>query len=105
CSGVPRGAPGLPTLPYTTLFRSQTTGFVLLLLLEPGGAVKQVVEIEPPPGAGDGYGSALAPLGDLDGDGALDLAVGGPLGDLGRSEEHTSELQSRENRVCRLLLE
>src|SRR5690606_41629238 len=25
--------------------------------------------------------------------------------DLGRSEEHTSELQSRENRVCRLLLE
>src|SRR5690606_41427644 len=28
-----------------------------------------------------------------------------PLGDRGRSEEHTSELQSRENLVCRLLLE
>src|SRR5690606_39746455 len=27
------------------------------------------------------------------------------LGDIGRSEEHTSELQSRENLVCRLLLE
>src|SRR5436309_8839093 len=27
------------------------------------------------------------------------------LGNLGRSEEHTSELQSRENLVCRLLLE
>src|SRR5690606_40826032 len=27
------------------------------------------------------------------------------LGALGRSEEHTSELQSRENLVCRLLLE
>src|SRR5690606_40214743 len=27
------------------------------------------------------------------------------LGDTGRSEEHTSELQSRENLVCRLLLE
>src|SRR5690606_4341400 len=26
-------------------------------------------------------------------------------GDVGRSEEHTSELQSRENLVCRLLLE
>src|SRR5690606_40239375 len=26
-------------------------------------------------------------------------------GDLARSEEHTSELQSRENLVCRLLLE
>src|SRR5436305_11850311 len=27
------------------------------------------------------------------------------LGDLGRSEEHTSELQSRPHLVCRLLLE
>src|SRR5690606_40871355 len=35
-------------------------------------------------------------------------AVGGDFYDLfpaGRSEEHTSELQSRENLVCRLLLE
>src|SRR5690606_41738771 len=29
----------------------------------------------------------------------------GQLGHGGRSEEHTSELQSRENLVCRLLLE
>src|SRR5690606_41874166 len=29
----------------------------------------------------------------------------GQLADAGRSEEHTSELQSRENIVCRLLLE
>src|SRR5690606_40948002 len=29
----------------------------------------------------------------------------GGLADPGRSEEHTSELQSRENLVCRLLLE
>src|SRR5690606_16698749 len=28
-----------------------------------------------------------------------------PMGELHRSEEHTSELQSRENLVCRLLLE
>src|SRR5207302_10506834 len=28
-----------------------------------------------------------------------------PYGTLARSEEHTSELQSRENLVCRLLLE
>src|SRR5690606_39986692 len=27
------------------------------------------------------------------------------MSDIGRSEEHTSELQSRENLVCRLLLE
>src|SRR5690606_40198419 len=31
--------------------------------------------------------------------------VGGGLQQLPRSEEHTSELQSRENLVCRLLLE
>src|SRR5690606_41755293 len=30
---------------------------------------------------------------------------GGRAGRQGRSEEHTSELQSRENLVCRLLLE
>src|SRR5690606_39912902 len=29
--------------------------------------------------------------------------IGGALADHGRSEEHTSELQSRENLVCRLL--
>src|SRR5690606_41957773 len=31
--------------------------------------------------------------------------VGWPMGADSRSEEHTSELQSRENLVCRLLLE
>src|SRR5207249_7337596 len=38
---------------------------------------------------------------DVDGDGNLDLIVAGNL----RSEEHTSELQSRFDLVCRLLLE
>src|SRR3712207_8367911 len=37
------------------------------------------------------------------GDGAGDRGGGG--GDAGRSEEHTSELQSRQYLVCRLLLE
>src|SRR5207302_9149152 len=36
--------------------------------------------------------------------GALDILTKS-LGSTNRSEEHTSELQSRENRVCRLLLE
>src|SRR2546427_4438389 len=39
----------------------------------------------------------------LDAAGPLDL-VAGPSG-YGRSEEHTSELQSQSNLVCRLLLE
>src|SRR5690606_24036666 len=33
------------------------------------------------------------------------FGIGAPLGAIIRSEEHTSELQSRENLVCRLLLE
>src|SRR5947209_13570855 len=33
------------------------------------------------------------------------LMVGGSSGGIGRSEEHTSELQSRQYLVCRLLLE
>src|SRR5471030_262277 len=33
------------------------------------------------------------------------IAVGTPQGDSGRSEEHTSELQSLRQLVCRLLLE
>src|SRR5690606_41495706 len=35
----------------------------------------------------------------------IEQAVGGGLDRHRRSEEHTSELQSRENLVCRLLLE
>src|SRR5690606_20473880 len=34
----------------------------------------------------------------------LELKLLGDVGLVGRSEEHTSELQSRENLVCRLLL-
>src|SRR5690606_40144021 len=34
-----------------------------------------------------------------------DFQLGIAIGSLERSEEHTSELQSRENLVCRLLLE
>src|SRR5690606_40071818 len=74
--------------------------------------------------AGDELGWSLAGTGDLDDDGVPDLIVGARYGDavhdfdVGlarvvsgktgvtiRSEEHTSELQSRENLVCRLLLE
>src|SRR5207302_9783292 len=36
---------------------------------------------------------------------AISYLIAIPLGVLARSEEHTSELQSRENLVCRLLLE
>src|SRR5690606_41868069 len=46
---------------------------------------------------------AATPLGTLVALGTL--RTGGAVLARGRSEEHTSELQSRENLVCRLLLE
>src|SRR2546430_3287628 len=74
-----RRPPRSTLFPYTTLFRSL---FVLQPLLgEVGVDVLAVV--------GVGVESLLA-LG---------------LGALTRSEEHTSELQSQSNLVCRLLLE
>lgn len=58
-------------------------GAVLILLLHPDGTVKAEQKISALEGgfsgsldSGDNFGSALAGLGDLDGDGILDLAVG-----------------------------
>src|SRR6266511_5855935 len=70
-----RRPPRSTLFPYTTLFRSQ---LLHLHDVEDGGDV----------GIGDPVRCALG------------LRV-----DRQRSEEHTSELQSRENLVCRLLLE
>src|SRR5438132_9677666 len=74
-----RSPPGSPLFPYTTLFRSRRGR----------GA---------PPPAGRAP-SARAPPGSLP---RASLERMGP--DL-RSEEHTSELQSHSDLVCRLLLE
>src|SRR3712207_7632006 len=80
-----RRPPRSTLFPYTTLFRSRRQG---------GGRI------------GDGLvGLRLEPLRlVLAADGLRDLAqVGAPVDE--RSEEHTSELQSRQYLVCRLLLE
>src|SRR5690606_41215279 len=90
--------------PYTTLFRS---------------AQLQAVAVEVPEGAGVGEGAVGGVLGEplrlrQPGPGGLGaggeaergrLAGPGQRDAAARSEEHTSELQSRENLVCRLLLE
>src|SRR2546430_12871588 len=75
-----RRPPRSTLFPYTTLFRSLG---LLLVALGPGELVE-----EPPPGC-------------------LDTAefVAGVQRLRARSEEHTSELQSQSNLVCRLLLE
>src|SRR5690606_42054345 len=82
--------------PYTTLFRS--AGGLLLT----AGADVQKDRIEVSVWAfGRGKEAWLIEHRVLMGDTARDAVWKA----LGRSEEHTSELQSRENLVCRLLLE
>src|SRR5690606_41287125 len=88
----PRRPPGPPLFPYTTLFRSvfaQRTADGRIALGGRGAPHRM--------GAGAAVGAAppqaIAELWRV-------LARMFP-----RSEEHTSELQSRENLVCRLLLE
>src|SRR5690606_40191262 len=77
-----RQPPKSTLFPYTTLFRSRVTAIRPHVVWGPGDTqlVERVIQ--------------RAKAGRL------------PLLDQGaRSEEHTSELQSRENLVCRLLLE
>src|SRR5690606_41187298 len=85
----------LPLFPYTTLFRSHA-GVVLAPLAEP-----RVIgeHDEPRLGAGKAYRVHQRRHRErCRWKGGADLIAH-------RSEEHTSELQSRENLVCRLLLE
>src|SRR2546426_4472994 len=79
-----RRPPRSTLFPYTTLFRSQIVLF--------GTRVVLASDTPPPPGM------RLAPAG-------LDERLQSFLPKLRRSEEHTSELQSPCNLVCRLLLE
>src|SRR5690606_42118939 len=94
--------PPRPTLfPYTTLFRSDKFGS--LIEAEMNQELKEI----PGAGAAGGLGFAFLALGASLISGAelvantlnLEQAI------KERSEEHTSELQSRANLVCRLLLE
>src|SRR3712207_7553935 len=89
-----RRPPRSTLFPYTTLFRS-----VFGERLEPGeGRARPLALAEDD---GDDAGVAgVVPL-----HGALDLDVVAVVGGEERSEEHTSELQSRQYLVCRLLLE
>src|SRR5690606_41334498 len=94
----PRPSP----FPYTTLFRSLDLhewvagahGYVKTDALDHGDGVRLPGPADP---AWDLAG-AVVELG-------LDASAAAELAARHRSEEHTSELQSRENLVCRLLLE
>src|SRR5437870_7507021 len=92
-----RRPPSSTLFPYTTLFRS---ALGLLGREVRGGAHDRA-------GLGEVLlgvtGACDAEVGDLDPAGAVDQHVARL--DVARSEEHTSELQSRGHLVCRLLLE
>src|SRR3712207_8027995 len=88
-----RRPPRSTLFPYTTLFRSVADA----LLADRRVLLDEVLEVE------------LQGLGlfDLEEEGAraADLVTQEGVDALFRSEEHTSELQSRQYLVCRLLLE
>src|SRR3712207_6943740 len=90
-----RRPPRSTLFPYTTLFRSRGARLALAGDVEPGAT--DVGR------AGGGDHAVERPVHALhleDGARARGRLHGGP-----RSEEHTSELQSRQYLVCRLLLE
>src|SRR3712207_7557798 len=88
-----RRPPRSTLFPYTTLFRS----FVNMLrhvFTVLGMTVTVLAHDDYAPGAFDGFDLVVVGPG-----------PGDPRDDRHRSEEHTSELQSRQYLVCRLLLE
>src|SRR5690606_39935987 len=96
CFILPR-PPRSTLFPYTTLFRSDGSTIV-------GASGKQPDYFDQPLQSPQAFihtlGMGTVGLGDLTSS-ATGVSGDGSV----RSEEHTSELQSRENLVCRLLLE
>src|SRR2546430_7405184 len=86
-----RRPPRSTLFPYTTLFRSASGDS--MSKRQPEGAVQAA----PQEGARGAAGPTLT--------GKVVLITGASSGIGRRSEEHTSELQSQSNLVCRLLLE
>src|SRR3712207_6872146 len=92
-----RRPPRSTLFPYTTLFRSAAVdGDVAVALDEGGRSVDQA--------GGDVLDLRLAEIGTDNDEPVAGEGIGERPRDV-RSEEHTSELQSRQYLVCRLLLE
>src|SRR3712207_8548271 len=94
-----RRPPRSTLFPYTALFRSRQVRAPLLqeLFRELRLQLATLLTL------GDERRELLVQRAEDGGLGAVPLQVLGPF--FGRSEEHTSELQSRQYLVCRLLLE
>src|SRR3712207_7381762 len=90
-----RRPPSSPLFPYTALFRSGTMlGSMVTRRFGGQGLPDDTVDLTFTGSAGQSFGAFL-PRG-------ITMRL---FGDANRSEEHTSELQSRQYLVCRLLLE
>src|SRR3712207_6983889 len=92
-----RRPPRSTLFPYTTLFRSEVEGGLGREVLAPG-------RHHPGQVGAPQFLLAVYEQGDPGGE-VGDPPCGGERQQEGRSEEHTSELQSRQYLVCRLLLE
>src|SRR3712207_7100743 len=94
-----RRPPRSTLFPYTTLFRSGSD-----VGTNPPSLVRHPSDpADPPPLGGPSFPSVRTYTWACDHEGVFPFHDGGNYS--GRSEEHTSELQSRQYLVCRLLLE
>src|SRR5687768_18138230 len=98
-----RPAPRPPLFPYTTLFRSLGTQVTVAQI----GSLGPVPFIALLMVMAASMGAALLVARAMNASTAVGILAGGATAICGasRSEEHTSELQSRLHLVCRLLLE
>src|SRR3712207_7626935 len=92
-----RRPPRSTLFPYTTLFRSGGCERVE----RPGHVVQRLDDDQVVAAAG----GDLVGVGLVEAHAPVEPGLGGEALGVGRSEEHTSELQSRQYLVCRLLLE
>src|SRR5690606_41445333 len=91
-----------PLFPYTTLFRSKaSTASMVEGMFAPSAT--QITPFLISVFASSPFSSFWVAHGSATSTGTCQGVA--PATNLARSEEHTSELQSRENLVCRLLLE
>src|SRR3712207_7373063 len=93
-----RRPPRSTLFPYTTLFRSV---LIVVVIEQEFDATAEVAVVRERSRQGDRRTDLDRGVGDTLGVGP----AGRALGEVDRSEEHTSELQSRQYLVCRLLLE
>src|SRR3712207_8473945 len=100
-----RRPPRSTLFPYTTLFRSHGAARTRWAVRKANSSPTTLV----PPAATSAMWCPRRPLGDHFSDLVVKRGPGGQTSrrekDRARSEEHTSELQSRQYLVCRLLLE